>query len=621
MRSLNKLDLNIVKTISILLLSVILAGCGKSSTPAVVNSAPTLAIISNQSMNEDTAATVTLVGSDAEGSSLTYSATSSTANVVVSVSSSTITLTPAANWNGSATITAKVNDGTVDSSAQTFTLTVSAVNDLPSIGSIPISFTKKNTAKTLTLVGTDIDSGDTLTYSATSSTSNVVPSLSGAALTLTPATNFVGNAAITIKVNDGTGDSSTQTFNLATTELTIPLLIVKIQFNTAPFNQFQSSDSTWASAIFGNGSGQLNEYMNEISNERFQFHSAAETDGTVNDGVVTASLTMPHPGNTAFTANDQAVIKAAITAIDSKVNFAAYDTNSNGAIKYDELQIMFLVAGGETATGHADAGSVWAHKSSISTGPTHDGVSLMKSGNCCEGTYSRFGERHGGNARHVDATIGIIAHELGHAAFLLPDLYDYDKSSSGIGAFGLMGSGSWGYKPGEPYQGQTPTHMTALMKIRSGFVTPTVISSDGTYTANDINSSSHNIFKIQSGTSGEYFLLQNRNAVGYDQGLNMLGSSGTYAGGLLITHNSDNVSQNTNDSHRVVDIEEADNAAPNNGGHSRGTYNGLFYNGNSTTFNDSSTPNSKRVSGAASNIAITNIGNRGTAISFTVDVP
>jgi immune inhibitor A len=159
------------------------------------------------------------------------------------------------------------------------------------------------------------------------------------------------------------------------------------------------------------------------------------------------------------------------------------------------------------------------------------------------------------------------------------------------------------------------------MKIRSGFVTPTVISSDGTYTANDINSSSHNIFKIQSGTSGEYFLLQNRNAVGYDQGLNMLDSSGTYAGGLLITHNSDNVSQNTNDSHRVVDIEEADNAGPLAGGHSRGTYNGLFYNGNSTTFNDSSTPNSKRVSGAASNIAITNIGNRGTAISFTVDVP
>ena len=97
--------------IILLLIVITLAGCGGgSSTPAVVNAAPTLASISNQSMNEDTTATVTLVGSDAEGSSLTYSATSSTANVVVSVSSSTITLTPAANWNGSATITAKVND-------------------------------------------------------------------------------------------------------------------------------------------------------------------------------------------------------------------------------------------------------------------------------------------------------------------------------------------------------------------------------------------------------------------------------------------------------------------------------------------------------------------------------
>jgi len=595
----------------IILLSLV--GCGS-------NSAPTLASISNQTTNEDTAKTVTLSGTDNQGSSLTYTAISSTANVTIGVSGTTLTLTPAANWNGSATITAKANDGTVDSSAQTFTLTVSPVNDLPSIESLPIfSFTKENTATTLTLVGTDVDSGDTLTYSATSSTSNVVPSLSGAVLTLTPATNFVGNAAITVKVNDGTGDSSTQTSNLAITELSIPLLIVKIQFNTAPFNQFQSSDSTWASAIFGNGSGQLNEYINEISNERFQFHSAAETDGTVNDGIVTASLAMSHPGNSAFTANDQAVIKAAITAIDSKVNFAAYDTNSNGAIKYDELQIMFLVAGGETATGHADAGSVWAHKSAISTGPTHDGVSLMKAGNCCEGNYSAFGERQGGNARSYDSTIGVIAHELGHSAFLLPDLYDYDSSSAGIGSFGLMGGGCWGYKPGDSNQGQTPTHMTALMKIRSGFVTPTVISSDGTYTANDINSSSHNIFKIQSGTSGEYFLLQNRNAVGYDQGLNYLAGSGTYAGGLLITHNSDNVSRNTNDSHRVVDIEEANNAQPSYG--SKGHYNGLFYNGNSTTFNDSSTPNSKRVSGAASNIAITNIGNQGTAISFTVDVP
>ena len=113
----------------ILLSTLFLSGCGGgsggSSSPAVVNSAPTLASISNQSTNEATAKFVTLVGADANTSDiLTYSATSSNSDVVITVSGHTLTLTPNSDWNGSATITAKVNDGTVDSALQTFTLTV-----------------------------------------------------------------------------------------------------------------------------------------------------------------------------------------------------------------------------------------------------------------------------------------------------------------------------------------------------------------------------------------------------------------------------------------------------------------------------------------------------------------
>ena len=36
--------------------------------------------------------------------------------------------------------------------------------------------------------------------------------------------------------------------------------------------------------------------------------------------------------------------------------------------------------------------------------------------------YSQFGERQGSSSNTWDATIGIIAHELGHAYFDLPDL-------------------------------------------------------------------------------------------------------------------------------------------------------------------------------------------------------
>ena len=182
---------------------------------SAVNDAPILLSIDNQSTNEDTAKTYTLSATDIEGSSLTYSASSSnSSHVATSISGTTLTMTPAANFNGSVTITAKANDGTADSAAQTFTLTVGAINDAPVVGTVANQTTAEDTAKTVTLSATDSDSGDSHTYSATSSTSNVVPSVSGTTLTMTPAANFYGTATINIKANDGTVYSAAKTFTL-----------------------------------------------------------------------------------------------------------------------------------------------------------------------------------------------------------------------------------------------------------------------------------------------------------------------------------------------------------------------------------------------------------------------
>ena len=588
------------------------------------NDTPVLTSISDQTTAEDTAKIVTLSGSDVEGDSLTYSATSDESNVTPSISGATLTLTPAANWSGTATISAKVNDGTIDSATKTFTLTVSAVNDAPVVGTVADQTTNEDTAKAVTLSETDVDTGDSHTFSATSAESEVTPSISGTTLTLTPDANWSGTSVITIKANDGTVDSATKTFTLTVNQVddTRPLLLIRLIFNNAPFNAFQSNEASWANKIFGSSDGQLNDWFAENSNDGFLVTEATETSGTSNNGVVTATIDMAHPGDTNFTANNHAVIKAAITAIDGSVNFAAYDTNSNGGISYDELQIMFIVAGGETATGHDDAGSIWAHKWQVNDSPpTHDGVSLMNWD--YGGNYSAFGERQGGNSRDHDATIGVIAHELGHSVFLITDLYDSDSSTAGIGKFGIMGGGSWGYKPGDNYAGQTPSHMTAYSKIKAGFIAPTKITADGTYTANDIANDIPNVFKIESGTSNEYFLLQNRNAVGYDRALNNLNGTGTFAGGLLITHVSENVSVNSNEAHRLVDVEEA-NDAQNDGGTTPGNYghyNGLFFSGNQSSFTDSTSPNTKRISGSASNVSITSIGSQSAAMNFTVDVP
>src|SRR6185436_5113425 len=56
----------------------------------------------------------------------------------------TITITPAANQSGSATITVTVSDGTA-SASDTFELTVTAVNDLPTISDIADQITLEDT--------------------------------------------------------------------------------------------------------------------------------------------------------------------------------------------------------------------------------------------------------------------------------------------------------------------------------------------------------------------------------------------------------------------------------------------------------------------------------------------
>ena len=61
-----------------------------------------------------------------------------TANIVFGGTGAnrTVTITPAANQTGTATITLTVTDGTAATATDTFVLTVTAVNDLPTISDV-----------------------------------------------------------------------------------------------------------------------------------------------------------------------------------------------------------------------------------------------------------------------------------------------------------------------------------------------------------------------------------------------------------------------------------------------------------------------------------------------------
>ena len=120
----------------------------------------------------------------------------------VSSTKSIITLQPDPNWNGSATISATVKDSEYTRTS-TFSLTVAAVNDAPDLNPIDNYTTDEEVAKSITVTATDID-GDALSISASAASDQVVPSVDGMELTLTPAKDYVGSTDVSTVVSDGT---------------------------------------------------------------------------------------------------------------------------------------------------------------------------------------------------------------------------------------------------------------------------------------------------------------------------------------------------------------------------------------------------------------------------------
>ncbi|HSG07026.1 MAG TPA: M6 family metalloprotease domain-containing protein [Longimicrobiales bacterium] len=124
--------------------------------------------------------------------------------------------------------------------------------------------------------------------------------------------------------------------------------------------------------------------------------------------------------------------------------------------------------------------------------------------------------------------IGVFTHELGHA-FGLPDLYDTydgDGKTAGAGNWDLMSSGAYGCN-GSSFS--MPCHMGAWSKAVLGWVEVVEVPDGvdlGTVTLPPVETS-HQVYRVNARDgSGEYFLLENRQPLGFDLRL--------YEAGLLV---------------------------------------------------------------------------------------
>ena len=291
------------------------------------------------------------------------------------------------------------------------------------------------------------------------------------------------------------------------------------------------------------------------------------------------------------------------------VDWSQFDNDGDGYV--DALNIIHAGPGAE----EGNSTYIWSHKWSLNPNYGSYGDQSRYYDGVWINNYTINPEKqslgYDGNPGIVH--IGVISHEFGHALGL-PDLYDIDYSSDGIGTWGLMSGGSWGGNGSSPWY---PSHYCTWSKVTLGWVDPIDID-DPQITISDIENVEFTplIYRMKGYQDGsEYFLFENRQRVGFDQTIKQTG--------MLVWHIDESIggysnNDNTNDWHRRVDVEQADGTYGLNNGYNGGD-SGDPWPGSSgnMSFSYDTTPNSRYYTGESSGVTVKDITENNGLVSAT----
>ncbi len=291
-------------------------------------------------------------------------------------------------------------------------------------------------------------------------------------------------------------------------------------------------------------------------------------------GWVTASKNFEYYGDKNGKSRTRELVQEALSLADPAVDYSRYDNDADG-----DVDGVIIIHSGPGAEEGGRTEYIWSHRWSIPFA-LHDNTFIFDYAVHPETRSASYGGVVG---------IGIFCHEFGHLLGL-PDLYDTDASngsSHGIGEWGLMGLGNWlGL---EDY----PAGLSAWSKERLGWIEPENIS--GRYGRFSLRPANEHpdIYKIETGRNGEYFLLENRQKEGHDAFIR--------GNGLAIWHINSNLTSlypsqnrvNGDENTKGVDLEEADRKDDLDFQRNRGDNGDLFPGAaNSSAFNFSTQPSS-----------------------------
>lgn len=277
--------------------------------------------------------------------------------------------------------------------------------------------------------------------------------------------------------------------------------------------------------LFGGGMGTLTDYYAAVSYGALDIVTVNLPSGI---GWLTAPQTYAYYvdgayGTGAYPRNAQRLAEDAVWMADPVVDFSNYDNDGDGWV-----DTVFIIHAGQGAEATGDVDDIWSHSWSTLIDPYVDGVRVNSYTTEPEYWYNPG-----------DMTVGVYAHELGHALGL-PDLYDTDSSSEGVGDWSLMAGGSW-----NGTMGNRPAFLDAWSRVELGFVTPTDVTADLLGATIPAAETSTTVYRLwtQGSIGSQYFLVENRQLTSYDVGLP--------GAGLLIWHVDETRSGNTRECRQV----------------------------------------------------------------------
>jgi len=362
------------------------------------------------------------------------------------------------------------------------------------------------------------------------------------------------------------------------------VLLVDFSDKIATQNKQHFSDMLFSSGVYSTKS--LKDYFWESSYKNLEVGGDVSGEGGQTTGWYRAPNSYSYYTNAEYGFGDypknaQKLVEDAVDLAAKYVNFADYDNDGDGFV-----DALFVVHAGTGAEMSGDVNDIWSHQWSINPKSVH-GVKVRD--------YSMEPE---------DGEIGVYCHELGHV-FGLPDLYDYDYDSAGVGRWDLMAAGSWNNG------GKTPADFGSWCKLKLGWITPSTISGQQTVTIKPYSTSGQ-VYQLPVGgaNSKEFFLLCNRRLTNFDEFLP--------GEGLMILHVDENQSNNNDQDHYLVNVEQCDGKASLNKNENSGDANDPYPCAANATFSASTNPSSKAYDGSDSKIAVTNIQRSGEDIIATI---